>query len=163
MQVTDSRREAILQRIAEIQSAGSTALELGLRLGYNVAEETGKQFEGITRVMLFTDERPNVGNTHAQGFMTMARAASQSGIGLTTIGVGVQFDAQLATTIGSVRGGNLFFMRDEEDEFGANRRQIVIEGSGQVYDYEVRGNELVLADGKHENLVFLRKMRGTKK
>ena len=51
----------------------------------------------------------------------------------------------------------------EEDEFGANRRQIVIEGSGQVYDYEVRGNELVLADGKHENLVFLRKMRGTKK
>ena len=115
MQVTDSRREAILQRIAEIQSAGSTALELGLRLGYDVAEETGKQFDGITRVMLFTDERPNVGNTHAQGFMTMARAASQSGIGLTTIGVGVQFDTQLATTIGSVRGGNLFFMRDEGD------------------------------------------------
>ena len=65
--------------------------------------------------MLFTDERPNVGNTHEQGFMTMARAASHDGIGLTTIGVGVQFDAELATTIGSVRGGNLFFMRDEDD------------------------------------------------
>jgi Ca-activated chloride channel homolog len=113
--VTDGTRATIRQRIAEIQSAGSTALELGLRLGYDVAQDTGKQFDGITRVMLFTDERPNVGNTHAQGFMSMARAGSHQGIGLTTIGVGVQFDAELATTIGSVRGGNLLFMRDEGD------------------------------------------------
>jgi Ca-activated chloride channel homolog len=113
--VTKANRAAIRERIEQIESAGSTAMEEGLRLGYEVARQSSKQFEGITRVMLFTDERPNVGNTHELGFMTMAREASHDGIGLTTIGVGVQFDAELATTIGSVRGGNLFFMRDEDD------------------------------------------------
>jgi Ca-activated chloride channel family protein len=113
--VTAANRAAIRTRIKEIESAGSTAMEEGLRLGYEVARHSSKQFEGITRVMLFTDERPNVGNTHEYGFMTMAREASHDGIGLTTIGVGVQFDAELATTIGSLRGGNLFFMRDEDD------------------------------------------------
>ena len=113
--ITAANRSAIRARINEIASAGSTAMEEGLRLGYEVARQSSKQFEGITRVMLFTDERPNVGNTQDFGFMTMAREASRHGIGLTTIGVGVQFDAELATTIGSVRGGNLFFMRDEDD------------------------------------------------
>ena len=120
--VTAGNRGVIRERIKEIESAGSTAMEEGLKLGYEVARQSGKQFAGVTRVMLFTDERPNVGNTHELGFMTMARAASHDGIGLTTIGVGVQFDAELATTIGSVRGGNLFFMRDEGDAkqvFGA--------------------------------------------
>jgi Ca-activated chloride channel family protein len=113
--ITAGNRGVIRARIKEIESAGSTAMENGLRLGYQVARLCGKQFDGITRVMLFTDERPNVGNTQELGFMTMAREASHDGIGLTTIGVGVQFDAELATTIGSVRGGNLFFMRDEDD------------------------------------------------
>ena len=62
--------------------------------------------------MLFTDERPNVGNTDKDSFMGMARAASKSGVGMTTVGVGVQFGAELATAISSVRGGNLFFFPD---------------------------------------------------
>jgi Ca-activated chloride channel family protein len=113
--VTAESRASIRDRIARIESYGSTAMEAGLQLGYEVARRSSDQFEGTTRVMLFTDERPNVGNTHELGFMNMARAASYEGIGLTTIGVGVQFDAELATTVGSVRGGNLFFMRDEDD------------------------------------------------
>jgi Ca-activated chloride channel family protein len=32
---------------------------------------------------------------------------------MTTIGVGVQFGAELATRISSVRGGNLFFFADD--------------------------------------------------
>ena len=113
--VTAQSRGLIRGSIKAIESAGSTAMEEGLRLGYEVARQSSKQFAGVTRVMLLTDERPNVGNTEDFGFMTMAREASHDGIGLTTIGVGVQFDAELATTIGSVRGGNLFFMRDEDD------------------------------------------------
>jgi Ca-activated chloride channel family protein len=44
--------------------------------------------------------------------MGMARDASKSGVGMTTVGVGVQFGAELATAISSVRGGNLFFFPD---------------------------------------------------
>ena len=107
-----SASAAIAAQIAAIESAGSTAMEEGLRVGYDLARRSGKGFKGTTRLMLFTDERPNVGATDRQSFMGLARDASHGGIGLTTVGVGVQFGAELATAISSVRGGNLFFFPD---------------------------------------------------
>lgn len=104
------RRLAINWAIRRIASSGSTNMEEGLAVGFKLARD--HVFNGSTRVMLFTDERPNVGATDADSFMGMARAASRAGIGMTTIGVGVQFGAELATAISSVRGGNLFFFSD---------------------------------------------------
>jgi Ca-activated chloride channel homolog len=105
----------ILESIGAIASAGSTSMEAGLRLGYDIAHTTAPAFAGRTRLILFTDERPNTDATDAESFMGMAEAASRNGVGLTTVGVGVQFNAELATRIGSVRGGNLYFLRHEED------------------------------------------------
>lgn len=89
---------------------GSTSMEAGLTLGYQAAFAEADQFDGKVRMMLFTDEQPNVGRTDAGSFMAMAEDGSRRGIGLTTIGVGVQYDGKLATRISSVRGGNLFFV-----------------------------------------------------
>jgi Ca-activated chloride channel family protein len=105
-------RERVLRAIDAIQSAGSTAMEEGLRVGFDTAFRSKPGFSGTTRVMLFTDERPNVGATDKDSFMGMAREASRRGVGMTTVGVGVQFGAELATAIGSVRGGNLVFFAD---------------------------------------------------
>lgn len=102
-------RDVINNAIRAIQSAGSTNMEQGLGVGYATAFETAPAFDGKTRLMLFTDEQPNVGRTDAQSFSGMAKAASLQGVGLTTIGVGVQFDGALAHKISSTRGGNLFF------------------------------------------------------
>jgi Ca-activated chloride channel homolog len=110
-----SNRGKILSAIAAISSEGSTNMEAGLKLGYETAFADLAKFKGTTRVMLFTDEQPNVGDTSASSFMGMAEDASKRGIGLTTIGVGVQYDGELATQIGSVRGGNLFFISSPED------------------------------------------------
>ncbi len=95
--------------IDAIQSQGSTNMEAGMKLGFETARTTRRSFDGTTRVMLFTDERPNTGRTDAEGFMSIAEQGSADGIGMTTVGVGVQFGAELATKISSVRGGNLFF------------------------------------------------------
>lgn len=106
------RRSQVLASIDRIQSAGSTAMEEGLKVGFGVARKSRQNFQGTTRVMLFTDERPNIGATDAESFIGMARANGAKGIGLTTVGVGTQFGAELATTISSVRGGNLVFFPD---------------------------------------------------
>jgi Ca-activated chloride channel family protein len=108
-------RDKLIKAIDGIASEGSTAMEEGLKVGYATAFIEASSFRGNTRMMLFTDEQPNVGRTDAGGFMTMAEEASRRGIGLTTIGVGVQFDDSLATKVSSVRGGNLFFVTDEND------------------------------------------------
>lgn len=105
-------KSRIRQTIQNIQSSGSTNLESGLKVGYHLADESAAHFQGSTRLMLFTDEQPNTGNTSEHGFMHQMRTGSQKGYGLTTIGVGRHFGAELANTISSVRGGNLFFFPD---------------------------------------------------
>lgn len=108
-------RQSISAAIDNIHSDGVTAMEAGLSLAFDTARESQPDFKGRTRVMLFTDERPNVGRTDSASFMEMAKTASADGIGLTTIGVSDQFGAELANKISSVRGGNLFFVRSQKD------------------------------------------------
>ncbi|WP_404334174.1 VWA domain-containing protein [Sphingomonas sp. MMS12-HWE2-04] len=117
LQPTDfaGNRDRIAAQIRGIKSEGSTDMESGLRVGYATAFADAPGFKGNTRVMLFTDEQPNVGATDAASFIGMAQEASRRGIGLTTIGVGEQFDAALATKVSSTRGGNLFFIPDSAD------------------------------------------------
>lgn len=103
---------AMRASIASIPIAGATNMEAGLQHGFELARQTRRTFDGTTRVMLFTDEQPNVGNTHADGFMGLAERASLDGIGMTTIGVGTGFGSELATRVSSVRGGNLYFVAD---------------------------------------------------
>lgn len=136
--VTRGNKSKILDAITDIQSHGSTNMEAGLRLGYEVAAESARNFSGTSRVMLFTDERPNVGDTSAAGFMGMARHASKTGVGLTTIGVGVQFGVELANEISGVRGGNLFFFADHDEmrkTFAEDFDTMVTE---LAYDFVVR-------------------------
>ncbi len=103
-------REAMHAAIDGIAIDGSTSMEAGLTLGYQAAFAEAEQFGGKVRMMLFTDEQPNTGRTDAGSFMAMAQDASKRGVGLTTIGVGVQYNGALATKVSSVRGGNLFFI-----------------------------------------------------
>jgi Ca-activated chloride channel family protein len=109
-----ANRDAVIAAIDAIESAGSTNMEAGLQVGYATAFAEAPEFKGNTRLMLFTDEQPNVGRTDAASFIGMAQEASRRGIGLTTIGVGVQFDGALATKVSSTRGGNLFFIDSPE-------------------------------------------------
>ncbi len=110
--VNDDNRARIDGAIDAIVSSGSTYMEAGLKVAFDLARRSKVDFAGTTRVMQFTDERPNVGDTSAEGFMGLMESASRDGIGQTTIGVGVQFGAELASKISAVRGGNLFFFPD---------------------------------------------------
>lgn len=113
--VTRASKAELRRAVKAVRSRGATYMEAGLERGFDLAQQTQAGFDGTTRLMLFTDERPNVGRTDAESFMGMARAASAHDIGMSTIGVGVEFGAELATKVSSVRGGNLFFVRGEED------------------------------------------------
>lgn len=109
----EGNRDRLHAAIDAIAIDGATYMEAGMKLGFATAFEELEQSRGKTRMMLFTDENPNVGNTSADGFMGQAIDGSRKGVGLTTIGVGAHFDGALATRVSSVRGGNLFFLPRE--------------------------------------------------
>src|ERR1700712_1099818 len=94
--ITAADKQKVHAQIDQIGIGGSTNMEAGLKVGYQVAAGTAGGFHGTTRLMLFTDERPNVGATDKESFMGMARAGSKRGFGLTTVGVGTQFGAEVA-------------------------------------------------------------------
>ena len=83
---TDDDR--ILAAIDELQPSGSTNLEAGLRLGYQLARET-LLGDGIDRVILASDGVANVGLTDADGILGRIRDDAAAGIELVSIGVGM--------------------------------------------------------------------------
>lgn len=111
----ETSRNDIITAIDGIYSNGSTKMEAGLRLGFDTAFNSQSGFDGTTRVILFTDEQPNVGDTDAEGFIGMARAAAERHVGLTTVGVADHFGAELANQVSAAQGGNLFYVPTRAD------------------------------------------------
>ncbi len=136
--ITASDKQKVHAQIDQIAISGSTNMEAGLKVGYQVATESAARFRGTTRLMLFTDERPNVGATDKESFMGMARASSKRGVGLTTIGVGTQFGAEVATAISSVRGGNLFFFPNVPDMEAKFKKDLDTMLSELAYDLKLK-------------------------
>lgn len=78
----------ILDAIESLQPGGSTNLEAGLRLGYDLARK-GLTEAGIDRVVLASDGVANVGLTDADGILGGIRRDAAAGIELVSVGVGM--------------------------------------------------------------------------
>jgi Ca-activated chloride channel family protein len=83
-----SDRNTILNAIYSLETEGSTNLEAGLLLGYEMANRAYKG-GGINRVILASDGVANVGSTSADGIAAQIRVYADAGIQLTTIGFGL--------------------------------------------------------------------------
>lgn len=83
-----SDRRTIMRAINGLETEGSTNLEAGLLLGYQMANLAYKA-DGINRVILASDGVANVGSTSADDIAAQIRGYADSGIQLTTIGFGL--------------------------------------------------------------------------
>ena len=80
--------ETILNAIYSLQPEGSTNAEAGLQLGYKVANEAFLP-NGINRVILCSDGVANVGATGPDQILDSIRRYADTGITMTSIGVGM--------------------------------------------------------------------------
>ena len=83
-----SETNAILGVIEQLQPGGSTNLEAGLRLGYDLARESLTE-NGIDRVVLASDGVANVGLTDPESILGAIERDAQAGIELVSVGVGM--------------------------------------------------------------------------
>ncbi|MDH4278277.1 MAG: von Willebrand factor type A domain-containing protein, partial [Acidimicrobiia bacterium] len=81
-------RNEILDAIDRLRPDGSTNLEAGLAVGYELANEQYRR-GGVNRVILASDGIANVGLTDPDGLSRMIRDDADEGIQLVTIGVGM--------------------------------------------------------------------------
>ena len=119
----DSRATLLLEAVAgdspdlaaavdELQSGNTTDMSAGMRVGFEAVQkhlDASRQ----NRILVLTDALPNQGFTSTDEFIDLLRQhQSESDIGCTMFGVGLDFGQSLAADISQVRGGNFVFLSD---------------------------------------------------
>lgn len=107
------RKDKLRRKIDGLSSGGSTAMEAGMEKGFELIQShTAPGVE--SRMMLFTDVKPNVGATGVSAFEVLVQDAAEQGMGLSLFGVGLDFGYEIAESISQVRGGNYFYLSDDQ-------------------------------------------------
>jgi Ca-activated chloride channel family protein len=83
-----SHRHEIIDAIGSLRPGGSTNLEAGLRLGYELARSSLTE-NGIDRVILASDGVANIGLTDPDRILDSIRRDAAAGIELVSVGVGM--------------------------------------------------------------------------
>lgn len=117
LQTTEvTNKEAILELIKKLETKGSTNLEKGLRDGFELVSENFKQgYEN--RVILISDAGLNTGVTTEGSLVKLVSDYAAEDIGLSAIGLGLNFNQDFIQAITMSKGGNYQFMNSGKAMF----------------------------------------------
>lgn len=104
-------RVAIRAAVDALEAEGGTNLHHGLETGFRtvLAEyDSGRQ----NRVILLSDGNPTVGIQNPSAITEMSKGYNSDGIGLTTVGLGTDFNAALMRDLALQADGNFYFLED---------------------------------------------------
>jgi Ca-activated chloride channel family protein len=104
-------RVELRDTIRALQADGATNLSQGLETGYRELfseYDSGRQ----NRVILLSDGMPTVGDTSTASILAMSKGYNSDGIGLTTVGLGLDFNVELMRNLAMQADGNFYFLED---------------------------------------------------
>jgi Ca-activated chloride channel family protein len=104
-------RPALHAIIDRLTPRGATNIFDGLERGFELLGDAPPS-ERQNRVIFLSDGLATAGNTSQLDIMQMASQRVQRGIGLTTIGVGDEFDISLMRGLAEQGAGNFYFLDD---------------------------------------------------
>ncbi len=108
---TNLDRASLHAAVNRLQPRGGTNLYAGLEAGFKQLGEYPKN-ERQNRIVFLSDGLATVGNTSRPAIMEMAKGWIGKGIGLTTIGVGADFDVELMRGLAENGAGNYYFLEN---------------------------------------------------
>ncbi len=120
----DLNRVGFVDAVRTIRAGGGTNIYAGLREGLEsvlAAKDATRQ----NRVILLSDGLATEGITDDARIINLGKTYSEQGIGITTIGVGKDFDIHLMRSLSNTGAGNFYFLEDP----GAVREVFIEEAS----------------------------------
>ena len=106
---------ALHQKVKQIYDRGATNLSGGMLEGFQQVDNT-KQDNYVNRVLLLSDGLANRGITDARQLEDIARKKfNEQGIGLSTFGVGANFNEVLMTNLAEHGGANYYFINSPDE------------------------------------------------
>jgi len=109
---TAGNRQAAEAAIRKISVLGGTNLYDGLELAFQQARTNSRNAGTVSRIILVTDGMPTEGRTEDSDFVRLARKIHDSGITVTTIGIGDDYNETLLTQIAQAGGGLWYHVKD---------------------------------------------------
>jgi len=91
--------------VKAISVGGLTAMYSGLEAAFKQARQTSQEPGTVNRVLLLTDGNPTVGKTDGREFVSLAQGMRESGITITAIGIGTDYNESLLQKIAESGGG----------------------------------------------------------
>ena len=106
-------KESLKEKIESIEAGGSTALHAGVKTG---ARQVREYFSGkrINRVILLSDGLANVGPSSTSDLRRLGHELAESGISVTTIGVGDDYNEDLMAGLAEASDANYYYVQDTE-------------------------------------------------
>ena len=115
--VGETDLEALAGHILEIGPQGGTNMEAGYESGTKLlaeyAQADPENYEN--RIIFLTDAMPNTGNTSRTGLTDLATDNAQDAIYTSFIGIGLDFNADLVSSITQTQGANYHSVHSTED------------------------------------------------
>ena len=119
-------RRRVARQIAAMKARGTTDMQAGLTLG--IQQASGALIkDGINRIVLLSDGVPN----DPGSIQAWAQSAGQSGIRITALGLGLEYDETLLTRVAQLSGGAFHYIEQSSqvatvlhDEVLALRRTV---------------------------------------
>lgn len=105
---TPAGKAAAFQAISAIYDNGGTNLSGGLVTGREQIEMYPEQ-GAVARVVLISDGQANEGIVQQDRLAQLAAETAQQGVSITTVGVGLDFDERVMTSIAVSGRGNYYF------------------------------------------------------
>ena len=106
-------KDALKEKIEGIEAGGSTSLYAGVKTG---ARQVREYFSGkrINRVILLSDGLANVGPSSTSDLRRLGHELAESGISVTTIGVGDDYNEDLMAGLAEASDANYYYVQDTE-------------------------------------------------
>jgi Ca-activated chloride channel family protein len=106
-------KDALREKIEGIEAGGSTALYAGVKTGVRQLHEYFSS-KRINRVILLSDGLANVGPGSTRDLRRLGRELAESGISVTTIGVGDDYNEDLMAGLAEASDANYYYVQDTE-------------------------------------------------
>ena len=106
-------RPALHEVADQLVAAGGTNLYGGLERGFQIAN-AAFDLERQNRVLLMSDGLPTYGITDDATIVAMAERSVSDGVGLTTIGVGLDFNIELMQSLAERGAGSFYFLESPQ-------------------------------------------------
>jgi len=104
-------RSSLHQAVDALHPAGGTDIFDGLKAGMDILGDVPES-EKQNRIIFLSDGLATAGNTSRDAIIEMATGYISRGIGLTTIGVGNDFDVELMRGLAERGAGNFYYVED---------------------------------------------------